>query len=237
MHRDARGGDAGKCRRGKGDPQRQIAGVQHLPRRERRAQKCWPPRSSGVCRRAYLLKQMHDFQSGDARQRGHVVDGDRPHAVRDGARGGLFREKGLAGTDCPRRRDVGARRGGRMPGMPSAESGRRRWPAPRLAGQKYEYLVDAMRRYADGERKNNAEMMNIMKAISPADREAIARYISGTVIGRRGEWQRSNRRAARSRAMRVLTSAVDFTADCEVIWRSEMMRPIGESFGPKTKLK
>jgi len=51
-------------------------------------------------------------------------------------------------------------------------------PAPRLAGQSYEYLVEAMRRYADGERTNNAEMKTIMQAISPADREAIARYIS-----------------------------------------------------------
>jgi cytochrome c553 len=52
-------------------------------------------------------------------------------------------------------------------------------PAPRLAGQKYEYLVDAMRRYAEGERTNNPEMMNMMKALSPAEREAMARYISG----------------------------------------------------------
>jgi cytochrome c553 len=52
-------------------------------------------------------------------------------------------------------------------------------PAPRLAGQKYEYLVEAMRSYAEGERTNNAEMMNIMKALSPAEREAMARYISG----------------------------------------------------------
>jgi cytochrome c553 len=49
-----------------------------------------------------------------------------------------------------------------------------------LAGQSYEYLVEAMRRYAGGERKNNADMMKIMEAISPADREAIARYISGS---------------------------------------------------------
>jgi cytochrome c553 len=52
-------------------------------------------------------------------------------------------------------------------------------PAPRLAGQRYEYLVDAMRRYAEGERTNNPEMMNMMKAVSPAEREAMARYISG----------------------------------------------------------
>jgi len=52
-------------------------------------------------------------------------------------------------------------------------------PAPRLAGQNYDYLVETMRRYAEGERTNNPDMMNMMKAISPAEREAIARYISG----------------------------------------------------------
>jgi cytochrome c553 len=52
-------------------------------------------------------------------------------------------------------------------------------PAPRLAGQRYEYLVESMRRYADGERTNNAEMMSIMKALSPTERETMARYLSG----------------------------------------------------------
>jgi cytochrome c553 len=51
-------------------------------------------------------------------------------------------------------------------------------PAPRLAGQSYDYLVETMRRYADGERSNSPEMKTIMQAISPADRQAIARYIS-----------------------------------------------------------
>ncbi len=51
-------------------------------------------------------------------------------------------------------------------------------PAPRLAGQSYEYLVEAMRRYAEGERTNNSDMMKMMQAISPAEREAMARYIS-----------------------------------------------------------
>jgi len=49
---------------------------------------------------------------------------------------------------------------------------------PRLAGQSYEYLVEAMRRFADGERTNNADMVQIMKGISAADREAMARYLS-----------------------------------------------------------
>jgi len=50
---------------------------------------------------------------------------------------------------------------------------------PRLAGQSYEYLVESMRRFAAGERKNNAIMNKMMAAMSPADREAMARYLSG----------------------------------------------------------
>ena len=51
--------------------------------------------------------------------------------------------------------------------------------APRLAGQSYEYLVEAMRRFAEGERTNNTDMARLMSSISAADREAMARYISG----------------------------------------------------------
>jgi cytochrome c553 len=51
-------------------------------------------------------------------------------------------------------------------------------PAPRLAGQSYEYLVEAMRAFADGDRTNNADMVKIMQELSPARREEIARYIS-----------------------------------------------------------
>jgi cytochrome c553 len=51
-------------------------------------------------------------------------------------------------------------------------------PAPRLAGQSYEYLVEAMRTFADGERTNNADMVKIMQELSPAQRDAMARYIS-----------------------------------------------------------
>lgn len=52
-------------------------------------------------------------------------------------------------------------------------------PAPRLAGQSYEYLVAAMRSFAEGERTNNADMVKIMHELSPEQREAMARYISG----------------------------------------------------------
>jgi len=50
--------------------------------------------------------------------------------------------------------------------------------APRLAGQKYDYLVESMRHFAEGQRKNSPEMTGIMGAISASDREAMARYIS-----------------------------------------------------------
>jgi cytochrome c553 len=50
---------------------------------------------------------------------------------------------------------------------------------PRLAGQNYEYLVESMRKFADGERKNNPEMAQVMTAIPAAQREAMARYLAG----------------------------------------------------------
>jgi len=52
-------------------------------------------------------------------------------------------------------------------------------PAPRLAGQSYEFLIEAMNSFADSRRTNNADMVKIMEALSPAQREAMARYISG----------------------------------------------------------
>lgn len=51
-------------------------------------------------------------------------------------------------------------------------------PAPRLAGQSYEYLVEAMRAFAEGDRTNNQDMVKIMQEIPAAKREEIARYIS-----------------------------------------------------------
>ncbi len=49
---------------------------------------------------------------------------------------------------------------------------------PRLAGQSYEYLVETMRKFAEGERTNNSDMVQIMKGISAADRDSMAKYLS-----------------------------------------------------------
>ena len=51
-------------------------------------------------------------------------------------------------------------------------------PAPRLAGLSYEYLVGEMREFAADERPNNLDMPKFMRALTEAERDAIARYLS-----------------------------------------------------------
>jgi cytochrome c553 len=51
-------------------------------------------------------------------------------------------------------------------------------PAPRLAGLSYEYLIEAMRSFADGKRTNNLDMPGFMRALTDSQREAIAHYLS-----------------------------------------------------------
>lgn len=51
-------------------------------------------------------------------------------------------------------------------------------PAPRLAGQSYDYLLQALNGFADGTRTNNPDMVKIMQDFSPEQRQAIARYLS-----------------------------------------------------------
>lgn len=60
--------------------------------------------------------------------------------------------------------------------MPGFEGGP---PAPRLAGLSYEYLVAAMRSFADGGRTNNLDMPGFMAALSERQRDAMARFLSG----------------------------------------------------------
>jgi cytochrome c553 len=126
----------------------------------------------------YLLKQMHDFQSGsrDAEVMTWMATALTP--AETGAAASFFAKKAWP-----------ARAAGAAAASPPAmvavcqachqQNLSGGLPAPRLAGQKYEYLVEAMRRYADGERTNNPEMMSMMKGLSAAEREAMARYISG----------------------------------------------------------
>jgi cytochrome c553 len=127
---------------------------------------------------AFLLKQMHDFQSGD-----------RASEVMSWMATALTQSEQAAAAAYFAKKNWPARVSRAAAASPPAlvavcqvchQQNFVGGPqAPRLAGQSYEYLVETMRRYAEGERKNNADMMNIMQAISPTEREAIARYISG----------------------------------------------------------
>jgi cytochrome c553 len=49
---------------------------------------------------------------------------------------------------------------------------------PRVAGLNYDYMVAAMRSFANEERTNNMDMVKIMKLFSDSEREAMARYLA-----------------------------------------------------------
>jgi cytochrome c553 len=50
---------------------------------------------------------------------------------------------------------------------------------PRLAGLSYEYLVASMRAFANEQRTNNTDMVQMMKLFTDSEREAMARYLAG----------------------------------------------------------
>ena len=132
----------------------------------------------------YLVKELHDFQSGDRDFEVMSWMAKTLSPEDQASAASLFAKK-----NWPARRTNAAATSPpaavaicqvchqqNFAGGPSPVGGQ---TAPRLAGQGYDYLVEAMRRFADGERANSPEMTSIVAAISPADREAIARYISG----------------------------------------------------------
>jgi len=131
----------------------------------------------------YLLKQLHDFERGD-----------RQDEVMPWMTETLTpQELGVAATYFAKQtwpaRPAGAASTPPPPGIAACQTchapdflGATQadgTATPRLAGQSYEYLVESMRRFAEGERKNNTIMTKMMAAMSPADRQAMARYLSG----------------------------------------------------------
>jgi cytochrome c553 len=126
----------------------------------------------------YLLKQLHDFDSGSRDSEVMLWMATALTEQELGSAASYFAKKSwpdrtAAATPAPPPAVVAVCQACHQQNLAGG------LPAPRLAGQKYEYLVEAMRRYAEGERNNSPEMMNIMKALSPTEREAMARYISG----------------------------------------------------------
>jgi cytochrome c553 len=125
----------------------------------------------------YLVKQMHDFVKGDrdSEVMSWMATALTPSEIESAA--AFFAKKNwpaksaaASASQPPIAAVCAACHGQNFVGSLAA---------PRLAGQTYGYLVESMRRYAEGERKNNTDMMRMMEAISPAERDAIARYIAG----------------------------------------------------------
>ena len=131
----------------------------------------------------YLVKQLEDFQSGDRASEVMMWMAKTLSPAELGTTAANIAKKnwparsaGAASTSPPNGIAVcGVCHQQNFAGTLRVEG----MTAPRLAGQSYEYLVEAMRQFAEGERTNNADMVQILKAISPAEREAMARYISG----------------------------------------------------------
>jgi cytochrome c553 len=126
----------------------------------------------------YLVKQLHDFQSGERESEVMSWMATTLSQTEQGAAADYFAKKNwpvrsarAAATSPPA--TVAVCEICHQQNFAGGLAG------PRLAGQTYEYLVEAMRRFAEGERTNNADMMKIMAAIPPAERESMARYISG----------------------------------------------------------
>jgi len=125
----------------------------------------------------YLLKELHDFQSGGRDNEVMHWMATALTAEELGSAAAYFAKK-----DWPARPVAAASTSPPAAAAVCQVCHQQNFvgglAGPRLAGQSYDYLVEAMRRFAEGERTNNADMMNLMKAILPADREAMARYIS-----------------------------------------------------------
>jgi cytochrome c553 len=126
----------------------------------------------------YLLKQLHDFQSGDRNNEVMIWMSTALTPAELGSAAAYFAKKTwparpTAAAASPQPAAVAVCAACHQQNLVGGVA------APRLAGQRYEYLVEAMRRFAEGERTNNPDMRRIMEAISPADRDAMARYISG----------------------------------------------------------
>jgi cytochrome c553 len=127
---------------------------------------------------AYLVKQIHDYRAKD---RDNAVMTPlaatiKPEETRKAA--AYFMAKSWPGEHAA------AAAASEPKGMtvckachqPNFEGG---LPAPRLAGQSYEYLAAAMKSFADETRTNSADMIRLMKMVTPADRDAMAHYLAG----------------------------------------------------------
>jgi len=133
----------------------------------------------------YLLKQIHDFDKGDRNvevmtwmSKTLTPEEQGPSATSFAKKTWPVKSGASASAAGPAPRGIAVCQSCHQPNFMGAVQAEG-MTTPRLAGQNYEYLVEAMRKFADGERTNNGDMVQIMKGISPADRDAMAKYLAG----------------------------------------------------------
>jgi cytochrome c553 len=128
---------------------------------------------------SYLVKQLHDYRSGDRDNpiMSLIAKGIDQQDLRKIA--AYFAAKNWPAPTAPAAAAAASPPKGiaqcQPCHQPNFEGG---MPAPRLAGLSYEYLVAAMRNFADGQRTNNLDMPKFMHALTESDRDAMARYLS-----------------------------------------------------------
>ena len=132
---------------------------------------------------SYLLKQLHEFERGERHDETMLWAAKTMTRQELGAAAAYFAKqkwpaRSAAATSTPPPPGIAVCQACHAMDFLGAKQADG-MAAPRLAGQSYEYLVESMRRFAAGERTNNAIMTKMMAAMSAADREAMARYLSG----------------------------------------------------------
>ena len=126
----------------------------------------------------YLYKELHDYHSGE-RSNAIMSPMVKAFALDDLRKVAAY----FAGKSWPTRQSSAAAgpppEGIAMCKACHGENLEGGQPAPRLAGLSYDYLIGAMRSFAEGQRTNNLDMPGFMKALTDTQREAIGRYLSG----------------------------------------------------------
>jgi cytochrome c553 len=127
---------------------------------------------------SYLVKQIHDYKSKDRDNpiMSPLTESIKQPDIRKVA-------KYFAAKTWPARHATAAAAASQPDGMAICkvchqENFQGGLPAPRLAGQSYEYLVAAMTSFADDKRTNSQDMQTLMKMLSAEERDAIAKYLA-----------------------------------------------------------
>ncbi len=136
----------------------------------------------------YLVKQMHDYRSGDRKNSPIMSAIVRDVRQQDDAKLAAY----YVAKSWPARKAPAATAAAASGSPPAAIADKIEMcrschqqnfaggaPAPRLAGLCYEYLIASMKSFADDRRTNNADMPKFMKALTNSERDAMARYLAG----------------------------------------------------------